>query len=79
MEKKGHLSRDCHQPIKFNRGRGRSGDRGALRGGGGRGGRRSYRANFATTEEGSESNTQGKPTSSGNVANDMHSNSGILN
>ncbi|KAG2556291.1 hypothetical protein PVAP13_8NG074603 [Panicum virgatum] len=37
---KGHLSRDCHQPFKFNRGRGRSSARCALRGGGSRGGRR---------------------------------------
>lgn len=47
---KGHLSRDCRQPVKFNRGRGRSSDRSALRGNGTRGGRRGYRANFATTE-----------------------------
>jgi hypothetical protein len=44
---KGHLSRDCPQAQKFYRGRGRGSDRGALKGGGGHGGRRGYKANFA--------------------------------
>ena len=49
---KGHLSRDCSQPQKTYRGRGRGNDRGAPRGGGGHGGRRGLRANFAMSEEG---------------------------
>lgn len=49
---KGHLSRDCDQPMKFNRGRGRGNFRGPPRGGGSRGGRRGYKANFAMTGEG---------------------------
>jgi len=49
---KGHLSRDCSQPQKTYRGRGRGNDRGAPRGGGGLGGRRGLRANFAMSEEG---------------------------
>ncbi|CAN6343832.1 unnamed protein product, partial [Urochloa humidicola] len=48
---KGHLSRDCPQPQKFYRGRGRGSERGALRGARGRGGRRGYKANFAMSEE----------------------------
>jgi len=49
---KGHLSRDCGQPFKSNRGRGRGNFRGAPRGAGSRGGRRGYKANFAMTGEG---------------------------
>ncbi|KAG2554529.1 hypothetical protein PVAP13_9KG603901 [Panicum virgatum] len=45
----GHLSRDCQQPLKPNRGRGRGR---ATRGGGSRGGRRGYRVNLAMIEEG---------------------------
>jgi hypothetical protein len=47
----GHMIRDCPQPLKFNRGRGRGSFRGAARGGRGRGGRSGYRANAAVREE----------------------------
>ena len=49
--KEGHLIRDCPQPLKPNRGRGRGGARGALRGVRGRGGRSGYTANAATIGE----------------------------
>ena len=49
---KGHLSCDCGQPFKSNRGRGRGNFRSAPRGAGSRGGRRGYKANFAMTGEG---------------------------
>jgi hypothetical protein len=49
---KGHLSRDCNQPQRTYRGRGRGNDRGAPRRGRGYGGRRGLRANFAMSEQG---------------------------
>ncbi|KAJ1260570.1 hypothetical protein BS78_10G242700, partial [Paspalum vaginatum] len=49
--KEGHLIRDCPQPLRPNRGRGRGGARGALRGGRCRGGRSGYTANAATIGE----------------------------
>lgn len=49
---KGHISRDCPQPFKTNRGRGRGNFRGAPRGSGNHGRGRGYKANFAMSKEG---------------------------
>ncbi|XP_062218800.1 uncharacterized protein LOC133918766 [Phragmites australis] len=47
----GHLIRDYPKSFRPNRGRGRGSSKGALRGGGGRGGKGGYRANVVGIEE----------------------------